>query len=136
LSRQGYLARGGQIVDASLIPVPIQRNRQAAQALVKNNAMPADWQPAQRRQKDVDASWTQKHGMSHFGYKLSANTSRDLYGDKGYVDGDREFRLKQTGWRVHLQRKAAKGKPLSDGQKGHNTRIANASAGRTRLRQH
>jgi IS5 family transposase len=76
LSRQGYLARGGQIVDASLIPVPIQRNRQAAQELVKNNAMPADWQPAQRRQKDVDASWTQKHGMSHFGYKLSANTDR------------------------------------------------------------
>jgi IS5 family transposase len=44
------------------------------------------------------------------------------------VGGDREFRLKQTGWRVHLQRKAAKDKPLSDGQKGRNTRIARTRA--------
>lgn len=35
--------------------------------------MPADWKPAKRRQKDTDASWTQKHGKHHFGYKLSFN---------------------------------------------------------------
>jgi IS5 family transposase len=80
-------------------------------------AITIDWSPAKRRQKDVDASWTKKHGKSYFGYKLSAcadkryklirkikittasehdtrqmedvldpsNTSRDLYGDKGYL---------------------------------------------------
>jgi hypothetical protein len=30
----------------------------------------------------------------------SFNTSRDLYGDKGYVDKDRETRLKATSLRL------------------------------------
>ena len=38
--------------------------------------MPASWRPAKRRQKDVDATWTKKHGKSHFGYKLSINIDR------------------------------------------------------------
>jgi len=40
------------------------------------------------------------------------------------VDGEREARLKAQGWRVHIQRKAIQGKPLSDGQQRRNTRIA------------
>ena len=35
--------------------------------------MPADWEPAKRRQKDTDATWTKKHGKSCFGNKLSVN---------------------------------------------------------------
>jgi len=58
----------------------------------------------------------------------SANTSRDLYGDKGYVDGGREARLKSRGWRVHIQRKAEKNRPLSTCQKRRNTRIAQVRA--------
>ncbi len=38
--------------------------------------MPADWSPAKRRQKDIDARWTKKHGKSYFGYKLSANADK------------------------------------------------------------
>ena len=38
--------------------------------------MPADWKPAKRRQKDLDATWTKKHGTSHFGYKLSINVDK------------------------------------------------------------
>ena len=38
--------------------------------------MPADWRPAKRRQKDLDATWTKKHGTSHFGYKLSINVDK------------------------------------------------------------
>lgn len=41
--------------------------------MIDQHAMPADWKPAKRRQKDLDASWTKKHGKSHFGYKLSIN---------------------------------------------------------------
>jgi hypothetical protein len=33
--------------------------------------MPADWKPAKRRQKDMDARWTKQHGRSYFGYKVS-----------------------------------------------------------------
>jgi len=38
--------------------------------------MPAGWKPAKRRQKDLDATWTKKHGKRHFGYKLSINVDK------------------------------------------------------------
>ena len=31
---------------------------------------------AKRRQKDVDASWTKKHGKSYFGYKISVDVDK------------------------------------------------------------
>lgn len=73
LLKHGFIARGGQIVDATLVPAPKQRNSREENKLVKSGAMPADWKPAKRRQKDTDATWTQKHGKNHFGYKLSIN---------------------------------------------------------------
>ena len=38
------------------------------------------WKPAKRRQKDIDATWTKKHGKSHFGYKLSINVDKKYKG--------------------------------------------------------
>jgi len=73
LLARGFIARGGQIVDATLVPTPKQRNSREENQRVKDGAMPADWKPAKRRQKDVDATWTKKHGKTHFGYKLSIN---------------------------------------------------------------
>jgi len=40
---------------------------------VKQRAAPVEWKPARRRQTDVEACWTKKHGKSHFGYKLLAS---------------------------------------------------------------
>ena len=57
-----------------------------------------------------------------------ANTGRDRYGDKGSVDREREVRLKADGGRVHIRRKAEKGKPLSVCQARRNTRIARTRA--------
>ncbi|MFO6256554.1 transposase, partial [Pseudomonas aeruginosa] len=34
---------------------------------------PEDWSDAKRRQKDLDATHTKKHGKSYHGYKLSIN---------------------------------------------------------------
>jgi IS5 family transposase len=76
LDKHGYLARGGQIVDASLVPAPKQHIPKAEKEMVKEQAMPINWSPAKRRQKDIEASWTKKHGKSYFGYKLSANTDK------------------------------------------------------------
>ncbi|AJE14159.1 IS5 family transposase [Pseudomonas aeruginosa] len=76
LLRHGFIARGGQIVDATLVPAPKQRNSREENKLVREGAMPADWKPAKRRQKDTDATWTQKHGKNHFGYKLSINVDK------------------------------------------------------------
>src|SRR3954469_3040375 len=52
----------GQIVDASLIAAPRQRNTQAEKRAIKEGRIPEDWKdkPAKLRQKDRDARWTAK----------------------------------------------------------------------------
>jgi len=76
LAQHGCIARGGQIVDASLVPVPRRHVTEGERQRLKQQAMPVDWKPAQRRQKDTEATWTQKHGNSYFGYQLSVSTAR------------------------------------------------------------
>ena len=76
LLKRGYIARGGQIIDATLVPAPKQHLGRKEKDLVQQHAMPTDWTPAKRRQKDIDATWTSKHGKSYFGYKLSINADQ------------------------------------------------------------
>ncbi len=78
LRSQGYLAMGGQIIDASLVAVPKQRNSRDENARIKDGETPEGWakQPAKRAQKDTDARWTKKHGRSHYGYKNHVNVDR------------------------------------------------------------
>lgn len=76
LLKKGFIARGGQIIDATLVPAPRQHNSRGDKEVIEQDAMPADWKPAKRRQKDLDAIWTKKDGKSHFGYKLSVNADR------------------------------------------------------------
>ena len=80
LARAGFQAKAGQIVDASIVPAPIQRNRREENAQIKAGEVPADWSEAKREQKDVDARWTKKHGKSFFGYKnhLSVDAEHKL----------------------------------------------------------
>jgi IS5 family transposase len=75
LERSGYAAKGGQIIDATLIPVPIQRNTRAENQQIKQGEIPPEWegQPHKLSQKDTDARWTKKNGESHFGYKNHVN---------------------------------------------------------------
>ena len=44
LNAKGYLARGGQIVDASIVPVPKQRNTREENEAVKRGETPAEWE--------------------------------------------------------------------------------------------
>src|SRR5437773_5311769 len=69
------MARGGQMVDATIVPVPKQRNSRDENETVKAGQTPSDWEkkPAKLRQKDRDARWTKKHGKSFFGYKNHVN---------------------------------------------------------------
>ena len=71
LQGAGYEARDGQIVDATLIPVPKQRNTRKENQIIKQGEVPAEWQsePHKLAQKEIDARWTKKHGISHYGYK-------------------------------------------------------------------
>ena len=58
----GYLAMSGQIVDATIIAAPKQRNTEAERAAIKVGQIPQGWaeKPAKLRQKDRDARWTVK----------------------------------------------------------------------------
>src|ERR1700704_1003948 len=75
LAAKGYMARGGQMVDATIVPVPKQRNSGDENEAVKAGRIPEAWdnKPAKLRQKDRDARWTKKHGKSFFGYKNHVN---------------------------------------------------------------
>ena len=75
LNATGYQAQCGQIVDATLVPVPKQRNSRDDNAEVKAGQVPEDWQakPHKLSQKDVDARWTKKNGTAHYGYKNHIN---------------------------------------------------------------
>ena len=75
LEAKGYIARGGQMVDATIVAVPRQRNSRDENDQVKTGTTPEDWKkrPSKNRQKDKDARWTKKHGRSYFGYKNHVN---------------------------------------------------------------
>src|SRR6185312_15563003 len=75
LAAHGYMARGGQMVDATIVSVPKQRNSRDENEAVKAGQTPAEWKkkPAKLSQKDRDARWTKKHGKSFFGYKNHVN---------------------------------------------------------------
>ncbi|WP_045760704.1 IS5/IS1182 family transposase [Xanthomonas albilineans] len=76
LARAGYIARGGKIIDASIVNVPIQHNTCEENAQIKREEIPRQWNEAKRTQKDVDSCWTSKHGSAYYGYKLHANVDR------------------------------------------------------------
>lgn len=75
LEAKGYIARGGQMVDATIVAVPRQRNSREENEQVKAGITPEEWKkkPAKNRQKDKDARWTKKHDKSFFGYKNHVN---------------------------------------------------------------
>jgi IS5 family transposase len=78
LAEHGLQPRGGQLIDASLVPVPKQRNSREENDTIKAGECPAEWdeQPNKRRQKDTQARWTKKHGTSHYGYKNHVNVDK------------------------------------------------------------
>jgi len=78
LRGQGFLAMGGQIVDATIVAAPRQRNSRNENADIKDGRKPEEWDahPAKKRQKDTDARLTKKHGRSHYGYKNHLSMDR------------------------------------------------------------
>jgi hypothetical protein len=55
LRENGFAAKKGQIIDASIVPVPQQRNSREENAQIKQGEIPQDWKEAKKRQKDTDA---------------------------------------------------------------------------------
>ena len=71
LEAAGYIARGGQIIDATIVSVPKQRNTKEENQAIKAGKTPEGWEqrPAKNAQKDKDARWTKKNDESFYGYK-------------------------------------------------------------------
>jgi len=77
LAEQGYVARAGQMIDATFVEVPKQRNTREENAQIKAGQVPEAWDKpeaqAKRRQKDTEARWTKKNDEKHYGYKNHIN---------------------------------------------------------------
>jgi len=70
---QGLQARGGQIIDATLVPVPKQCNTREENKEINAGRRPEGWDenPNRLQQKDLDARWTKKNNINYYGCKSS-----------------------------------------------------------------
>lgn len=89
----GYIPMAGQIVDASLISAPRQRNTEAEKVEIKAGRVPPAWRdkPAKLAQKDRDARWTLVFGKARLradGTK-HADVAIPVFGYKSHAGIDR-----------------------------------------------
>lgn len=82
LAARGYVARSGQMIDATFVEVPRSRNTREENAVIKATAAGEDpglWkdEPDKRAQKDIDARWTKKNEQAYYGYKNHVNVDQD-----------------------------------------------------------
>src|SRR5512135_1420047 len=101
LQARGYLARGGQIVDASLVLAPRPRNKREEKDAIKAGKTAAEiWpdQPAKAAQKDVDARWTVRIGRRRDQDRVRGVPERTIpvFGYKSHVAIDRRFGFIRT----------------------------------------
>ncbi len=97
LRQAGYLAMGGQIVDASIVAAPKERNTEAEKAAIKAGRIPEGWaeKPAKLRQKDRDARWTVKFSKAKPRWDGAPRTDIAVpaFGYKNHVSIDRRHGL-------------------------------------------
>jgi hypothetical protein len=69
LDDQCIFANNGQIVDASFVEVPRQRNTRDENRQIKSGQTPEAWKakPNKLHQKDFDARWAKKNKMNFYG---------------------------------------------------------------------
>lgn len=108
LSRSGYLAKGGQIVDATIIQSPKQHNSQDEKDAIKAGEIPQDWKdkPAKLAQKDRDARWTVKYSKAKRPTETPTSTATHrhdiaipMFGYKNHAGIDRAHGFIR-GWTV------------------------------------
>lgn len=99
LHQKGYVPRLGQIIDATLVPAPKQRNSAAEREAIKAGKQAEEiWpeQPKKAAHKDVDARWTVKIGgnVRHRpdGTPLP-QIATPVFGYKSHISIDRRYRF-------------------------------------------
>lgn len=102
LKERGYLAMGGQIIDATVVPAPKQRNTEAEKAAIKEGRVPEGWSPAKARQKDRDARWSIKYSKAKVRKDADPAVAKPvdlaipMFGYKNHVAIDRTHGLIRT----------------------------------------
>lgn len=96
LRTNGYLAMGGQIVDATLVAAPKQRNTQEEKDAIKAGKTADEvWpdKPAKAAQKDVDARWTVKFAKARIAAsgKPQVDIAIPSFGYKNHIAIDQRF---------------------------------------------
>ena len=95
LRAAGYLAMGGQIVDATVIQARRPRLSQGEKATVKGGGIPETWSKAKLAQMDTDGRWTLKRGRKRSADRsgLQKRTETELvipvFGYKNHLGIDR-----------------------------------------------
>ena len=97
LQKKGYIPMAGQIVDASLVPAPKQRNTDGEKAAIKAGKSAAEiWpdEPNKAAQKDTSARWTLKIG-GKVRYRPDGTPlpmiAVPVFGYKSHISIDRQF---------------------------------------------
>ena len=97
LQKKGYIPMSGQIVDASLVPAPKQRNTEDEKAAVKAGKSAKEiWsdKPDKAARKDIDARWTLKIG-GKVRYRPDGTPlpmiAIPAFGSKSHISIDRRF---------------------------------------------
>jgi transposase, IS5 family len=104
LREGGYLAKAGQILDASLIPAPRQHFDDAEKAAIRAGASAAEiWpeEPEKAAQKDIDARWTLKVSkpVTAAGETPKPTLAIPVFGYKNHIGIDRAHGFIRT-WQV------------------------------------
>lgn len=95
LRAKGWLATGGQIIDATVIEARRPRLTRAEKDVIKGGGTPADWRPARCAQIDRDGRWTIKRGKKRAavpgeGHQRQVEIAVPVFGYKNPVGIDRE----------------------------------------------
>jgi IS5 family transposase len=77
LAANGFEAKGGQLIDATIVEVPIQHNTKEERKQIESGEKPVEWNKSKTSQKDTDARWTKKNAKSFFGYKDHVNVDEE-----------------------------------------------------------
>lgn len=98
LRNAGYLPMSGQILDATLVAAPKQRNTNGEKEDLREGRIPQDWQdkPAKLSHKDRHARWTLKFTKAkrqEDGTLPATDLAIPFFGYKSHVSIDRKFRL-------------------------------------------
>ena len=70
MKAKGLKCSKGKLIDATFQEAKEQKNTPAENAHIKETeTAPEEWSKKKAAHKDVDATWTQKRGVTHYGYK-------------------------------------------------------------------